>query len=275
MTKATKPSNDATTNVTHLQPLTSNIEPEKGWELHSKTGFMRCGPELSDRLVSLHDVTIWLMCRNELPLVAAVERICSAFQDHGVTGVHFSTVDAYATPIDEPSEWDKIIGLPDGEDLAKTLRAVWLMPAHQLERLVNTPGFKPSYNAAKESPFDYSNRLGSGNCYAITFARAHALWGWGSTAEVKKLAVASAAEVEPQTWTELVVFRSRHRNTRFLSSAKRLLVDEFKRRNADPGATCVAAAMAKELGISVSRFNEIKRTLNSLGKRNAVGQPAA
>ena len=67
MNRVTKPSTGATTNVTHLQPLMSDIEPEEGWELQSPWGYMRFGDGPHGRLVRLADVVLWLMKAREWP----------------------------------------------------------------------------------------------------------------------------------------------------------------------------------------------------------------
>lgn len=171
------------------------LNPEDGWALHSASGFMRCGDGPNDKLVSLHDVVAWLMRRHERPLAAAVADVCNALEQHGLDGVYWVDVDDqnYANRADEPSSFDKYEATDRLTSLVQTLRAAWLIKPYELSRLVNVPDHEPEYDERKETPFEFSRRrVDPASRVAITWLRAHELWGWGSTAEVIPLHVASS-----------------------------------------------------------------------------------
>lgn len=72
-------------------------------------------------------------------------------------------------------------------------------------------------------------------------------------------AVEEAGGVAPTTWRELVKFRTGKKGTGFKSEEKRIVANEKARRSNQPGAKGVAAAMAKELDISVTLLNGLVR----------------
>ena len=50
---------------------------------------------------------------------------------------------------------------------------------------MNASGFEVSYDASKETPFEYAGRAGQSATYAMTLAKAHDYWGWGTVAELQ------------------------------------------------------------------------------------------
>lgn len=101
---------------------------------------------------------------------------------------------------------------------------------------------------------------------AVSHELAHQLWGWGACSEVVQLRAVAAEPVEPKTYSELVAFRGRAQKSEWTTSQKGIAATEANRRKASPGVTRVASTMAKELGVSVSRLNELIRNSGEAGK---------
>ncbi len=89
----------------------------------------------------------------------------------------------------------------------------------------------------------------------------------GNVAAVTHLQSVPLAGAEPKTWGALVKFRNEYPQTEWTPEQKCIAAAEAKRRKDAPGAKGVAAAMAKELNVTVSRFNDLIRTANESGKR--------
>jgi hypothetical protein len=174
------------------------VEPLEGWKLHTKHGYMRRGPDAGDRLVRLHDVAAWLMSERELPLVLAVDAVCSALDANGLDGVYYLRSDVYATWAGEPSKWDSFA--PQNDRPSTRLRAVWLMPRYELEKLMNVPGQPATYQAEERTPFEFAGSYGDGvGEYAVTLDKAHELWGWGRAVAWKEVAEAVPTQAAPNT----------------------------------------------------------------------------
>ena len=110
---------------------------------------------------------------------------------------------------------------------------------------------------------------------AVPLQTAYELWGWGSVAEVVQLRVVQCETGEPTDWPQLVAFRHANVGTEWKPNQKNIAATEANRRKESPGATGVAKAMAEELSITVSRFNDLVRSANSEGKRAAARSNAA
>ncbi len=174
------------------------VEPLEGWKLHTKHGYMRRGPDAGDRLVRLHDVAAWLMSERELPLVLAVDAVCSALDANGLEGVYMLCDNEYAHWIGEPSPFDKYF---NDDTLSKRIRSVWLMRPFELERLVNAPGHEPAYVAEEKTPFEFFGTHGGGaGDFAVTLDKAHELWGWGRAVALQDVAEA-APKSDATEWT--------------------------------------------------------------------------
>lgn len=94
-------------------------------------------------------------------------------------------------------------------------------------------------------------------------------------AALQTLRIVRDDQKDPTSWTELVSFRKEHPAANWAEEQKGILVSEFQARGRTPGAKGVAADMASELSITVSRFNELKRTASQQGKRTSARQEAA
>ncbi len=143
---------------------------------------------------------------------------------------------------------------------ARDMKASWLMSPYDLSRLANTPGYPVTYDSAKESPFEFSertDRVGGPQVLAVTFAAANTLWGWGRVAlhEVTDTETAlveasveltSADVISPQT---LVRYREQfktqpHQKKPKWTEKQRVFLPDAARLHGG------AAELARALGVS-------------------------
>lgn len=90
---------------------------------------------------------------------------------------------------------------------------------------------------------------------------------FGTVADVVPLHAVTNADEEPANWSQLVAFRKKYSRDTWKQEHKEILLKEFNRRSALPGAKFVAEDMAQELGIKVDRLNKVKRSVHELGMR--------
>jgi hypothetical protein len=139
------------------------------------------------------------MSERELPLVLAVDAVCSALDANGLDGVYCLLSDTYATWAGEPSKWDSFA--PKNDSPSIRLRAVWLMPPYELEKLMNVPGQPATYLAEERTPFEFAGSYGDGvGEYAVTLDKANELWGWGRAVALQDVAEA-APKSDATEWT--------------------------------------------------------------------------
>ncbi len=233
------------------------VEPLEGWEVKSRYGFMRCGADPGDRLVSVYDVIDWLMKTRELPLGVAVDGVCCALEKNGDSGVYFLSNEDYATAVGLGSGFAKFRSKED--TTASRLKAALLMKAHDLRRLVNAPGEDVEFNASEQTPYEFVKQTqGGGLALAVSIQKAFELWGWGRKAS----ACDEAMQVVTQSgWSEIVAIKRANKNAPLSVEQKQVLAKEFEGRSGQG----VAKSMANELGISVTAFNELKKCKS--GKR--------
>jgi hypothetical protein len=282
----------------------SQIEPPEGWKQHSEEhGFMGFDSTPAGRLVRLADVVAWLETEKALPRLNAVEALCYGLTVNALVGLyevrlgHFAVskpVDCtygYPTPAQveaaEKHQRGKAAAMRHGggmwsEPNASRPKKSQPRPA----QLPTEPGLPALVRRIRESwGVTAGVRTGAAvvldttsndlSALAITVNIAHSLWGWGSVAEVVQLHVVSAEAVEPSTYNELVLFRASQSKSEWTKVQKGLAAKEASRRKALPGAKGVASAMAKELGVSVSRFNDLIRNSGATGKRETVRAKSA
>ena len=185
------------------------VTPESGWLLHTLHGIARCGEGPDDYLVRLADVVRWFMKKRGLPLAVAVDRVLEGITPESFQ--HMFSLDSFefARPMWERSPWDEFSMSPEEKampylegrvsGLVKRLRASWLMPDFELDKLVNSgipPGEPLEFDSQHESAFDFSDRKNGGAAaFAIRMSAANTVWGWGSVAA----AVAQPAAVPSAT----------------------------------------------------------------------------
>lgn len=170
------------------------IEPPEGsnWQPHSPHGLQRFKDGPGGNVVRLADVVRWLMSAHHLPLLDAVDRVCSQLEGDSPPLVYLLDANSWARAQDEFSDWavfyfDEYSGLADlsppiahAKAAGRSLRASWLIEPHVLARMVNEPGRRAEYNSDKQTPFEWSESGKRGSAWAVPFAVAHALWGWGT-----------------------------------------------------------------------------------------------
>jgi len=177
--------------------------PEAEWSLHTKHGTARCGEEPEGYLVRLADVVRWLQRVRGLPFATAVQRVTDCITPVSIMHMFYLDGDGggWARPMWVPTAWDKYFSEDESEmpwpenkvaHCITAVRASWLMPSWELERLANhgrPAGESREYDAEKETPFEFSERRGGiPGCIAIRMRLANQLWGWGRLA---------ASEVQP------------------------------------------------------------------------------
>lgn len=86
-------------------------------------------------------------------------------------------------------------------------------------------------------------------------------------AQVQPLRAVPNAPKEPATWGELVAFRKEHSDAVWTPAQKNIAANEKAARNKRLAAKGVANAMAGELGVTVSRLNELIRNKDVGSKR--------
>lgn len=291
----------------------TRIKPLDGWKIQTKYGTLKTRGGV--RLVLLEDVHLWMCgngvpARDAIYKVFSpfLEACLSAtegadvdatklpeslfllnaitFPDgmfRGVTLGKTQTVTAFAKRLPELEHVRFIDGSMGGivYAIAEGANRVWRGVAD-----LETDQFSMSKDRkerALESQYGYDwptddelrNLIGR---VAAPIETAYELWGWGrvaETADVTPLHVASDTSKEPSTWRELVAFRKDHKDSTWTVKQKCIAAEEAKCRKDAPGAKGVATAMAGELEVTVSRFNNLIRIANESGKREVGRSKAA
>lgn len=197
---------------------TMEIEPEEGYEVRSRFGLARCGTAAGDRLVRLADVVRWLMASpRELPFIDAVEAICSRIDETTIQAVYRISSERYAVAAAKDSPWHKFFDSDEEQswtfqkrcaaNCVRDMRGDWCGDKHWMAKVLNDPEYAPNeYDPFSESLFDYWERKGgrdsgpSAGSYAIRFAMAHELWGWGRSVEAVALPDAAPAVPAIKAW---------------------------------------------------------------------------
>lgn len=258
-----------------------NIEPEEGYDTHSRFGLARCGPAANDCLVRLADVLRWLMAKpRDLPFASALEEVCTRIDEASIAHVYQVNAMDYAKAVAVDSPWNRFFDHDEEQDwtyekrsalnCVRRMRGEWLGDKYWMAKVLNDSEHAPhEYDPFTESLFDYWERKGSGGAgaYAIRITAANALWGWGKVAQtdvealghVGSAPAAAITEADVTDWPSLVQYR--------LVSA-RLVGSEIQKRPAwSPEHTAILAAklnqecqagrgrgaverLAKELGTS-------------------------
>lgn len=264
-----------------------SVRPELEWALHTPHGTARCGEGPDDFLVRLADVVRWFQRKQGLPFTVAVQRVIEGITADSLLHMFYldGRSNGWARPMWVPTKFDRYLdGVPEeggssffewrAQSCIHSLRASWLMPSWELERLVNTgrPDGEPrEYDSDKETPFEFCERRGGHVAdFAIRISKANELWGWGHAAAAVALpdavaGVQAAPAIETQgviDWHSLVL----HHKSLFISPAawpeswRRIaLVFHEAGHGARRGAT-TKKQMAEALGVARDTVDTLLNT---------------
>ncbi|WP_310627729.1 hypothetical protein [Limnohabitans sp.] len=210
---------------------------------------MRSGVSEKEKLVSLYDVVAWLVTDCEIPLKPAIRQVVTKVKAIDVRDIFCLRENDYAKPYNPDSPWH--IFLDAGGVPARPSVQFLEMYASELSRLVNAPGEKPEFDESKETPFEYFGRTDS-VMFALTWHKANEVFGWGRKASASDGAMQGVTQ---GGWSEIVAIKRDNKNAPLSLEQKQALAKEFEGRSGQG----VAKAMAAELGISVTAFNELKK----------------
>lgn len=276
-----------------------NVEPPKGWDVQSVYGTLK--DARGHRLVRLEDVHAWLMTSKELASANAAARIFSAFiSDTGssVGLVHGAAAVRKTLCFLDPSENAAAYDDYSGREFIKKLAALFPYVPHAhfergtVEALIYSVGIVAGYlwapamrdnrevdlNASLESYGADGAFPSCSTCrdvlgrFAVSLNVAHALWGWGNSAEVVQLHVvgnsagAPGANAGPSASASEAVsdVRKRVPKTSWTPEQEQQLSQDFKDAIGKQ-ATAKYAAVAKLWGIGEG---SVKKQLAAIKKRN-------
>ena len=246
------------------------ITPPEGWRVQSPFGVLKTNTGV--RLARLEDVHAWLMQRDGMSSASAVARVFGAFaadansatgMEHGAEKVRESL-----HILDLSHDAEPVRGWAGRHFLREVAELIPYVPHHRFDRgaagaLMYALGLMAGEVwAPHDVEIDLNDRL-EGYCaegyfptvakareilgrFAVPFAAAHALWGWG---KVENEAAASSGQLTD--WPALVAYRKATPG-RDWGTGDQIAVGlaELKRR-VDAGQTESDAleAMAKEIGL--------------------------
>lgn len=285
------------------------ISPPEGWELQGKHGFNRGEIAQGNTidLARLGDVLDWLETTQELPRKAAIELLLEHLEKGISQGVYWLKKDEYAERLSDDFRYWYPSEKKQREDYANELRAVrernrnairfssWdgnefydYLPLPVLEivpppepldalrkRVIQQWGekervVKKSLVSSTEDIRIHCNYL------AVPITAAYAAWGYGRI-EAPAVDAGASEPINPNeinTYKQLVAYKKENENISWTVSLKTILYDEKERRK-ERGHKNVATTMAKELGITEARLNELIRRRNEEGKRQSEGNGVA
>lgn len=226
------------------------ICPPKGWEVQSKYGLLRCDATPDGRLVSLADLVQWLMKEKELPIAAAVERVCEALGTNGAGDwLYLLDESGYAKQL-----------LPSHSFAYSPAQSFWETPTSPEHDDCGIDGVtKHMRRYWAKSPAPGSDDVGGQQALepvAIRINKAHELWGYGRPVEdAQGVESTDGGEKDtevPATYVLPQALRDRVKGSRWTDAEKKALKDAINK--AGPGG---AAAAARELGLSQARISEL------------------
>ena len=272
------------------------VTPEPGWLLHTLHGIARCGEGPDDYLVRLTDVVRWFMKKRGLPLAVAVDRVLAGITAESFQHMFYLDSFEFARPMWERSPWDEFSMSPEEKampylegrvsGLVKRLRASWLMPDFELDKLVNSgipPGEPLEFDSQHESAFDFSDRKNGGAAaFAIRMSAANTVWGWGSVAAAVALpAAAPVALLDSdgmKTPAALLQWRKQleleadgpKNNNRWPLLHVQSLAAWLRRECAENGESGALMRIAKQFGYP--RSNKLRDVLKRKGFNHETGE---
>lgn len=259
-------------NVVQLRESVPAIDPEAEWNAQWNGCALRFSGSPTGRLVRLFDVVRWLMqTPRELPLAAAIDAVVSPFNDGEVPPVYLLDPLSFAKPLLASwSDTDKYFqsreALLEGSPITSAisrLRDALIQP-RELSRLVNSVAYPTEYDQISETPFEFMARTASPGAYlAVELSTANRLWGWGRVVGP----VVDATPLIPGTWPELVRYHGANTGHEWSPALKNIISIEHARRQGEKG---LAKAMAAELGLTVTRLNELIRKKDESSTRKVI-----
>ncbi len=270
------------------------VTPESGWLLHTLHGIARCGEGPDDYLVRLTDVVRWFMKKRGLPLAVAVDRVLEGITPESFQ--HMFSLDSFefARPMWERSPWDEFSMSPEEKampylegrvsGLVKRLRASWLMPDFELDKLVNSgipPGEPLEFDSQHESAFDFSDRKNGGAAaFAIRMSVANTVWGWGSVAAAVALPAAAPVALLDSDgmktpaallqWRKQLEADGPKNNNRWPLLHVQSLAAWLRRECAENGESGALMRIAKQFGYP--RSNKLRDVLKRKGFNHETGE---
>lgn len=297
-----------------LQRAEGPIVPTVEWQQNTAWGYMGFDATPAGRLVRLADVVRWFESAKALPRSNAIDALCDGLHAGALGALYRVQLGEFAEPMPanhtygyrtvsqtqaahveakeknaataRAASWRAVAGdggysatgNPAGQSIGTRVHATQTqqapvapgMPA-LLRRIRQTWG-QTARKAAGDVLDDPHTELAT---LAIRLDMAFQLWGWGGVAAVTSLRAVPATNAEPETWTDLVSFRKEHGSAEWTVTQKGIAASEATRRKAVLGARGVAVAMAGELDITVSRFNDLIRNSSVPGKRKTARKKSA
>lgn len=230
-------------------------------------------------IVLLRVLVRWLMESKKIAFMGAARELHGALQ--GLAGLRlYVTAESGAA---------RVVGAADTFNLLPVQRRIYSHGIGLGQRAAPAPASLPDgVTPGMPAALHYvGNVWGGGACLesildddnnpasrlAMPCDQAAAIWGGVATiVVVESLPLVIA---EPTTWQELTEFRKKSLQPDWTQSQKSIVSTESTIRKNVPGSKGVAIAMAKELGITVSRLNDLIRTAKEFGmrekKRKATG----
>lgn len=250
------------------------IEPPEGWKAQSAYGVQRTNA--GERLARLEDVHTWLMQRDGMSSASAVARVFGAFaadtnssmgMEHGAEKVRESL-----HILDLSHDAEPVRGWAGRYFLRGVAELIPYVPHHRFDRgtagaLMYALGLMAGEVwAPHDVEIDLNDRL-EGCCaegyfptvakareilgrFAVPFAAAHALWGWGTVSPVVQVATVPVFPLAD--WPALVNYRKTHRHKDWgVGNQLAIADDELVKRTAGRKVTESTALdeMANELGL--------------------------
>lgn len=183
--------------VTKIEPPTNHADRlrDRGTRLR-----MRSGQGEGEKLVCLYDLVAWLVADRDIPLKPAIDKVASVIEGRDCDTFYMSQ-DDYAKPHNPDSPWRKFTD--EKSPAASSVRGLG-MSAFDLSKLMNVPGDRPDqsleFDESKETPFEYFGRTDSCR-HALTWRKAHELFGWGRVVYAAKGQAAPAMPL-PAGWRD-------------------------------------------------------------------------
>ncbi|NUN62076.1 MAG: hypothetical protein HUU13_13510 [Burkholderiaceae bacterium] len=247
------------------------IVPPEGWRVQSPLGVLKTNTGV--RLARLEDVHAWLMQRDGMSSASAVARVFGAFaadtnsamgMEHGAEKVRESL-----HILDLSHDAEPVRGWAARHFLREVAELIPYVPHHRFDRgtaaaLMYALGLiAGEIWAPHDVEIDLNDRL-EGYCaegyfptvvkareilgrFAVPFAAAHALWGWGTVAEVAAVPAVPLAD-----WPALVAYRKANRGSDWgIGNQIAVAAAECERRMEGRinQKSSVQEGMAKELGL--------------------------